>query len=104
VSGTAAYEAGLLGIPAVTFAPMYFGGLSSVHYCEDITKLKSLVVELLSSARRDLEADSRFMAELMAKSFDGYWTDPLFDPAVMEPENLKLLARAFAEVVERDLA
>jgi hypothetical protein len=104
VTGTAAYEAGLLGVPAVMFAPMYFGGLSSVFCCSDIMQLKPLVFRLLNGVNRDMDADSRFIAELMAKSFEGYFTDPLFDAAVMEPDNLRLLAHAFAEVIESDLA
>jgi len=103
VTGTSAYEAGLLGIPAVTFAPVFFGGLSSVHYCPDVAQLKALVFGLLEHFQRDREADNRFMADLMAQSFDGYWTDPLSDPDVMAADNLKRLADAFTEVVESDL-
>ena len=103
VTGTSAYEAGLLGIPAVTFAPMYFGGLSSVRYCPDVTQLKPLVFDLLKQFHRDRQGDDRFMADLMAGSFDAYWTDPLFDPQVLDADNLRRLAEAFAEVVESDL-
>ncbi len=103
VTGTAAYEAGLLGIPAITFAPIYFGGLSSVHYCQDVVQLKPLVFRIMSHFHRDREADNRFMADLLAQSFEAYWTDPLFDPMVLNAENLKNLADAFVEVVESDL-
>jgi len=104
VTGTAAYEAGLLGIPAVTFAPMFFGGLSSIRHCPDIVGLKTIVFGLLHGFKRDREADNKFMAEIMTQSFEGYWTDPLFDSSVMAPENLQLLSHAFQEVVEGDLA
>ena len=100
VTGTAAYEAGLLGIPAITFAPMFFGGLSTVRCCSDVTKLKDLALEMLRGVPRNLEADCRFLDDLVGRSFEGYWTDPLSDPSVLEPENIRLLRRAFAQVVE----
>ncbi|MCX6834624.1 MAG: hypothetical protein NTW07_05740 [candidate division Zixibacteria bacterium] len=78
VTGTAAYEAGLLGVPAITFVPMFFGGLSTVRCCSDVTKLKDLAFEMLQGVPRDLDADSRFMDDLVGRSFEAYWTDPLF--------------------------
>lgn len=100
VTGTAAYEAGLLGIPAITFVPMFFGGLSTVRCCTDVTQLKPLVFEMLQGLPRDVEADSRFLDDLVGRSFEGYWTDPLLDPSVLESENIRLLQKAFAQVVE----
>ncbi len=95
VSGTTAYEAGLLGIPAVTFSPMYFNGLSSVAYCPDLSRLKELVSGLLGGFRRDFEADCRFMESLLRYSHPGYWTDPLFDRSVLDPENIEKVSGAF---------
>jgi hypothetical protein len=102
VSGTPAYEAGMLGIPAVIFTRMYFDGLSAIHYCDDVTKLKPLVFHLLNGFKRDYEADSRFMEELFARSHEGHWTDPRFDPGVLEQDNLEKVTRAFVKVVEND--
>ncbi len=104
VSGTTAYEAGMLGIPAVTFSPMYFGGLSSVQYCEDITKLQPIVFKLLREFRRDYESDCRFMSRLYSQSHEGYWTNPLLDPSVLEPKNIENLTDAFVGVLEREPA
>ncbi len=100
VSGTTAYEAGMLGIPAVTFSPMFFGELSSVRYCADITRLKPLVERLLKEFERDYDADCRFMGHLMNHSYEGYWTNPLLDPTVMAPDNIDSLSRAFLEVLD----
>ena len=100
VTGTAAYEAGLLGIPAVTFAPMYFGGFSTIRHCGDVTRLKEVVFDLIQDRRRDRANDDRFMAQLMMQSHEGYWTDPLFDPAVMADENIQCLQKAFVRIVE----
>jgi len=99
VSGTAAYEAGLLGVPAITFSPMYFGGLSSVFYCADISGLKNLAGELLNDFKRDFSADAAFMEALVGQSCDAYWTDPLFDRTVLDEENIDKLARAFVELL-----
>lgn len=102
ISGTAAYEAGLLGIPAVTFSPMYFGGLSSVVFCPDTARLQEQVQPLLDGFQRDFDADCTFMESLVQKSFDAYWADPLFDRSVLEPENIARLAAAFMNVLGHD--
>ena len=104
VTGTPAYEAAMLGIPAVTFSPLFFEGLSAVHYCPDITRLKPLVFKLLDGFERDYEADCRFMSGLVKRSYEGYWTDAVFDSSVMETDNIKKLTRAFVGVVEGDPA
>ena len=99
VSGTTAYEAGLLGIPAIVFSPMYFEGLSSVRYCPDITQLQSIAGELLSGFERDFEADCRFMDELMAHSYPGRWGNPLTNPDLFEEENIENLVHGCLDVV-----
>jgi hypothetical protein len=102
VTGTAAYEAGLLGIPAITFAPMFFSGLSTVRSCFAVLKIKDLAFEMLQGLPRDMEADCRFMDDLVGRSFEALWTDPLFDPSVLEPDNIKLLRSAFTQLVESE--
>ncbi len=100
VSGTTAYEAGMLGIPAITFSPMFFGGLSSVRYCRSVTELKNLAADLMDNFSRDDDADCRFMESLLENSHDAYWTDPLFDRNVLDPENIEKLAGAFTALFE----
>jgi len=100
VSGTTAYEAGMLGIPAITFSPMYFGGLSSVRYCSSVSDLKDMAADLMDNFSRDYDADCRFMETLLENSHDAYWTDPLFDSGVLDPENIEKLAGAFAALIE----
>lgn len=102
VSGTAAYEAGLLGIPAVTFSPMFFGGLSSVSYCANPALLKDKARGLLNGFERDLDADYAFMDSLVAQSYDAYWADPFFDRTVLEPGNVDKLKNAFASLLSHD--
>jgi len=103
VTGTTAYEAAMLGVPAVVFVPMFFSGLSAVHVCTDISKLKELCWYLLHDFERDLEADARFMQELMRRSHPGFWTDPLFDASVLDIENVTQLQQAFNNLLETDV-
>jgi len=104
VSGTSAYEAGLLGIPAVTFTEMYFSGLSSVHLCTDLTQLRSLVWNLLNDFERDYRADCDFMDRLGNCSYDALWSDPNFDSYFLSPENVGRLQEAFLKVLASDVA
>jgi len=100
VSGTAAYEAGMLGVPAVTFSPMYFGGLSSVAHCPDIRELTGVIEDLLDKFERDYDADCRFMETLLRYSHDAYWTDPLFDRSVLDPQNIHKITGAFMALLQ----
>lgn len=102
VSGTTAYEAGLLGIPAVTFAEMYFSGLSSIHLCTDLTKLRDLVWGLLNGFKRNYRADCDFMDRLGNSSYKAFWSDPNFDSYVLSQENVNRLQIAFLKVVSTD--
>lgn len=102
VSGTTAFESAMLGTPAVTFTRMYFGGLSSVYCCEDITQLKTLIFSILKNHQPSHEQDIQAVAKMLASSFPGYWTDPLSDQSVMNPANLAQLTEAFVRMVEDD--
>lgn len=100
VSGTIAYEAGMLGIPAIIFSRQFFKGLSSVHYCADVTQLKPLALNLLRGLQVDESADVACMDLIIGRSYPGYWTDPYTDPSVMSTDNLDALLVGFLDVVE----
>jgi hypothetical protein len=102
VSGTLAYEAAMLGTPAVTFSPMYFGQLSSVYYCPEISGLRELVRNIVSNHRRDFDRDCAVIERLVGQSYEAHWTDPYNDPSVLEPDNVKHLQHAFVDMVEHD--
>ncbi len=104
VSGTTAYEAGLLGIPAITFTEMYFSGLSSVHLCTDLTELRDLVWSLLNGFKRDYQADCDFMDHLGNCSYEALWSDPNFSSYVISRENIERLQKAFLKVLSSDIA
>jgi hypothetical protein len=100
ISGTIAYEAGMLGIPAIIFSRQFFKEFSSVHYCADVTQLKPLALHLLKGAHFDEIADAECMDMIIGRSYPGYWTDPYSDPSVMSTENLEALFVGFLDVVE----
>jgi hypothetical protein len=102
ISGTIAYEAGLLGVPAVTFSRMYFDSLSSVHYCSDITRLKALVEQIRTSEGRDLDADYKVVTELVGNSYPAWWSDPFFGRSSLSDENITNLTRAFLGLLNHD--
>lgn len=99
VSGTTAYQAGLLGIPAITFCPMFFEGLSSVHSCTNIIALRPLVYELLSNFKRDYNADCKFIEKLLRNSYDAVWDNPGRSPQVLGEDNMSKLHEAFINVI-----
>lgn len=99
VSGTTAYQAGLLGIPAITFCPMFFEGLSSVHCCTNIVALRPMVYELLTNFKRDYKADCKFIEKLLCNSYDALWDNPKRSPHVRNKDNVNRLHKAFLSVI-----
>ncbi len=99
VTGTLAYEAGLRGVPAITFAPMFFGDLSTVHSVDNVCDLPREIHRAMS-LKQSPEHDANVLEQLWQWSRPGYWTDPITDPSVLHPENLDLLVEAFAEAID----
>lgn len=104
VSGTPAYEAAMLGIPAITMAPMFFGDFSMIRYCDNVSRLKEIVEDLMISRGRNYFHDCRVMTRLLERSYAGYWTDPVFDSSVLNDGNLAELTAAFQDVITRTCA
>lgn len=99
VSGTVAYEAALMGKPAVTFAPVFFNHTPACRHIgiEELQSCRSLA-DLIPKA--ELSADD--LREYVRKnSFEGIVSDPLSDPRCMEPSNVRKVADAFQEVLNR---
>lgn len=100
ITGTIAYEAALMGVPAVTFAPTFFNQLNT---CRHIT-LADLDQYRLSDIADELKAQadnrSAFSAYLYANSFVGRMIDPISDKRSIEPVNIKLLAQGIQESVQ----
>jgi hypothetical protein len=101
VTGTIAYEAGLLGMPAITFAKLYFNQLPSVHYCESISELPTLVAQVLRARPTEGEAERasivEFLANLYADSVPGD-VNRIHEP--LTSEDLDTLAVAYRRLFE----
>ncbi|MFK7775923.1 MAG: hypothetical protein AB8F94_27615 [Saprospiraceae bacterium] len=104
ITGTIAYEAALMKIPAVTFAPTFF---NQINYCEqigltDLDRCASLK-EVADRLRNQIDNRAKFSSYLMANSFEGVLVDPVSMPSVMEEENIENLSQAFLNVVQNQL-
>lgn len=99
ISGSIAYEAALMNIPAVTFAPCFFNGLNG---CTQIT-LEHLARFDLSQISDMLKQKSNnvehFSHKLFKNTFEGNVLDPVTDPTVLNKGNVKQLLAAYLEAV-----
>ncbi|WP_165741489.1 hypothetical protein [Candidatus Thiosymbion oneisti] len=105
VAGTMAYEAGLLGKPAITFAPLFFNELPSVGFCKNIRELPGIIQHTLHDGTEPVDSDNarekrlEFLANLYRNSYEGTFTDVLTYPEVMEDDNLSRLSLAIDDTV-----
>jgi hypothetical protein len=97
VAGTACYEAGLLGVPAATMVPLFFGDLmitpALTPKAESVQSLKGKVdayLSLTDDERR--ERAVRLVAHVLRCSFPAVVSDPASFPPCLEPDNLERLA------------
>lgn len=96
ISGTMAYEAGLMGKGAITFAKMFFNDLPNINFCNDIHSLQSLIYQSLDYkyTSKDKEAILMFLAGLHANSYPGYFQDPVSTPIAVSDENIENIVNA----------
>ena len=102
VAGTVGFEAGLLGRPCITLAPMFFGGLSSVRFAPMLESVPELLEEL--QQRTDTEddwerQDRPFLAHFYQTSYPGIVSDPHSLPACIDPENVEQLHLGFKQML-----
>ena len=105
VSGTACMEAGVLGVPAVTFGDVFFAPLllrtGLNPFALDRNDMGSLLME--ATAFRDRPAREKetlnFLTGLIAQSFEGLISDPISAPECMEPDNVSKVADAVVTLV-----
>jgi len=86
ISGTAVYEAALLGRPAASIVPMFF---SSILAAPTFNPFADSLADVLRTAVPVGDDQLvRFLAGVLAWSFPGFVDNPLFSPQVLEPRNL----------------
>jgi hypothetical protein len=97
VSGTVAYEAALMDIPAITLAPTFFNALPSCRYVT-LESLKSLtsIDSLLSVSPQNKKEFEEF---LLSNSCEGIISDPVSNPACMTAENIAKVTEGFCRVI-----
>ena len=102
VSGTAAYEAALMGKSSLTFAKTFFNKLAM---CDRITleQLRTTPLKkVLEDQERHKETDlnlHEYEKWLSARVFKGIISDPDSNPACIEPDNLARVAIALNAVI-----
>jgi len=99
ITGTAAYEAALLGRPAATLAPIFFDRI--VRHAR-FDPFGDSLARLLDRGEEDPVGDERrieFLADLLARTSPGTCGDALWLPASMEASNLDQVAAGFLEVI-----
>lgn len=98
VSGTIAFEAGLLGLPAFTFADMFFSRLPSVRVVSSWEELDVRLNDLLRgrSSTPEISEVVIELATILNKSHAGIISDPRSDKTCMTEENLVNVAEGFS--------
>lgn len=97
VSGTACYEAGLLGVPAYIFSEMFFCDLPTVSFCNSYEELR---LSLKNKPEPDEGCVVSFLADLYANSYEGYCESPAVYADALSKENISNLIYAFEDVID----
>lgn len=102
ISGTMAYEAGLLGRPAITFSKMFFNVLPSVRYCAAVRDLPRIICEqvLWQESCEDMVKEKiGFLSQLYLNSFEGTFSDVNAYPEVLSERNIVDVSNAVEAVI-----
>lgn len=106
ISGTACFEAGLLGRPAITIAEMYFGRVLLRNgfnpFQASHGDFAAIVDEAAAMTRAQAgSAIEDYLAWNVAQSFPGMISDPANVPSVIDPENVRNVADATISFLQR---
>lgn len=100
-SGTVCLEAGLLGLKAATFAPMYFDPVMSPGKVDLPGLSRAGFERLLQPDERDGRVEpAAFLGWLHAQSFPGRVGDPVHDPASTAEENVAIVVDGFMTLLQ----
>jgi hypothetical protein len=100
VTGTACYEAALLGWPAVTLAPTVFDPILAGRFNPFAGSLTDLLDSLRDRPGRSDEERLDFLAWLLAQSWPGMMGDALWLPDSLRDENVGCVAAAYAAALQ----
>ncbi len=100
VSGTAAYQAALLGTPSVVFSDVFFAELPLVHRCRSQEELPDVLKKCIDSDRNpDRAACTAFLAKLMKNSFEGSVYGREVSDGNVQDANFRTAAKGFNAVL-----
>lgn len=100
VSGTAAYEAGLIGKKAITLSPAFFNQLKGVvHITIDDLKQCQSFNELLAKNGTTASIEE-FSKHVLERSCDGTISDPALDPYTISERNIQNLKSGFLNIIK----
>lgn len=96
VSGTAAYEAALLGKPSITFGKCFFNNFT---HCKklDLTSLTELDFEEFS--KKPIDNQQSVIKKIIENSFPGNIGDPITNPSVMDARNIADVTSGFLKII-----
>ncbi|MFK7935395.1 MAG: hypothetical protein AB8G22_17910 [Saprospiraceae bacterium] len=101
VTGTMAYEAALMDVPAVTFAPVFFNRLNGCRQIQLADLNQYNLAEIAEQLSQEQPNILRFSAYLWNNSCGGTLTDPISNPKVLDAANIKLLSDGFRLAISR---
>jgi len=104
ISGTVAYESAIIGTPSIVFADMFFNVLPKVYRCNNIENLYYLIRKAIKKkyeplSNEEKEETVKFLAYVIANSFEGVISDPQSDPYCITKENINNLSVGFSHLL-----
>ena len=100
-TGTASFEAALLGVPAATMVEMFFSPILATHQLNPFVDTTSRIKNIIES-KRQISDEQRveFMARLIANSFDAVTVGPDINPKAMDEQNIHNFYSAIALLID----
>ncbi|HUO87267.1 MAG TPA: hypothetical protein VM617_07735 [Thermoanaerobaculia bacterium] len=99
VTGTAAYEAALLGRPAATIAPIFFEEVVRFPRFDPFAQSLREMLAAAAERRPGQQEPEDFLTRLFADSFPGLVGDALWQPQSLQEDNLERVADGFLRLL-----
>lgn len=99
LTGTVAMESSFFCVPSITFVETFFSTMPHVCYCRSLSDLPDLIPHLLNlPPRENKEENIRFVAHLLANSFEVRFTNYL---GPYTEKELETLVHAYSVIYDR---
>ncbi len=97
ISGTIAYEAALMNIPSITFAPTFFNNLNKCKRISINDLNRFTMQEIVENLEKRPDNRLKFSNHLLNNSFEGNVLDPISDPNSLAPQNINAICTALLQ-------